>query len=226
MSWIAAVVLLAGFSGTDHFNGSEEAVRQLAPRMVTGTLILSRGDCLAVRVYTKSRYTHVAAVVVRKGAPLVYDSMNGAGVRCLSLQDYLNSQKPTEIHLFQPREPFSNEQRAAFENYLESQLGRHYAVSHHLTGDRATGIHCSEYVTDALIVCELVQAKQPARVSPASLVEGITTGNLYSAGETFRLRDDPQPLTADASWCSRSWTCTRQCTSNCYVQLRRWFCCK
>jgi hypothetical protein len=227
MSWLLAAALLVGAppAGESSASSPPEAAG-VAAQVETGSLIFSRGDCLAVRVYTQSRYTHVGAVVVRDGIPYVYDSMNGVGVRRLTLAEYLDNQQPTEVHLFHPCKSFSKQRAGEFERYLESQLGRPYAVRHHITGGTADGMHCSEYVTSGLMACGVLHAHEPARVSPASLVEGITEANLYRTADTIVLQPEPASAPADASWCARSWHCTKQCTYACCSQMRRWFCCK
>jgi hypothetical protein len=227
MSWLLAAALLVGSPPDVELPASRSLAAEAWPtELQTGSLIFSRGDCLAVRVYTLSPYTHVGAIVMRQGEPFVYDSMNGVGVRRLALREYLEHQQPTEIHLFHPQQPFSKERGGEFERYLESQLGRSYAVRHHLTGEAVDGMHCAEYVTSGLIRCGVLQAKEPARVSPASLVEGIVKANVYRQAETIELKPEAVAAPANASWCSRSWHCTKQCTYGCYAQMRRWFCCK
>src|SRR5207253_4033401 len=105
-------------------------------------------------------------------------------------------------------------------------LGRPYAIAHHLTGERAAGLHCSEYATDALIACGTLRAKEPSRVSPASLVEGILKGDLYEQADSLQLASEPASPAASDWWCVRLWFDTQQCTSLCYRKLRAWFCCK
>src|SRR5690606_25692047 len=70
------------------------AAASITPELQTGTLLFSEGDCLAIRVYTASPYTHVALVCVEEGEPFVYDSMNGVGVRRLSLAEYFVRESP------------------------------------------------------------------------------------------------------------------------------------
>ena len=205
---------------------SVESVPALSAEMQTGTLLVSAGECLAVKTYTRSPYTHVAVVVRRHEQPYVYDSMNGRGVRCLTLASYLEDQTPAELHVFQPRVPFTPAQTARLEKYLDSQLGRPYGVRHHLTGGTSKGIHCSEYATCALIETGLLRASEPARVSPASLIDGALTTKTYVSAGTLRLQVAPEPVAQPGrSWCSRMWTDTKQCTKGCYQQMRRWFCC-
>ncbi|MGE4000385.1 MAG: YiiX/YebB-like N1pC/P60 family cysteine hydrolase, partial [Planctomycetaceae bacterium] len=165
----------------------ERCAMELAPRLVTGSLLFNAGDCLAIRVYTASPYTHVAVVVIEEDRPVVYDSMNGAGVRRQPLVDYLRSQSPDRLHVFHPQRPLTPEQSRGLRDYLDSQLGRPYAVQHHLTGKRCEGVHCAEYVTDALMSIGLLHADRPAKVSPASLVTGITAAGIYTAEETIDL---------------------------------------
>ena len=221
------VVALAATPAPDiGFSSMEDAARSLAKNVQTGTLLVSKGDCLAIKAFTQSPYTHVAAVVIRHGQPFVYDSANGFGVRCQTLENYLRSQSPDEIYLFHPKKPFSKSRARRFEQYLDSQLGKPYAIKHHLTGERAAGVHCAEFVTDSLEACNLVRAKQPARVSPASLVAGIQKANLYKPAKTIRLTKPSAPARDSDSWCYRLWLDTKQCTGNCCFKLKRWILCR
>lgn len=202
------------------------AQARLEQELKTGSLIVSRGDCLAVKMYSASAFTHVASVVVHEGEINVYDATGGAGVRKQSLGDYLAGQDDNALYPFHLCQPLSGEQARKFEEHLDSQLGRPYAIAHHVTGNRADGLHCSEYATDALIAAGLMRAKQPSRVSPATLVEGILKDHLYSQATTLQLVPDPPPRPDSQSWCAQIWFDTKQCTCNCYLQLRAWFCCK
>ncbi|MEX0700680.1 MAG: hypothetical protein WD069_01150 [Planctomycetales bacterium] len=199
------------------------AVRQDAQ---TGTLLFSQGDCLAVKVFGGGPYTHVAAVVLRDGEPFVYDSANGEGARCLPLARYLETQRPDTLAVVQPRMPFDDARGERFRRHLDEQLGRPYAVKHHLTGKRAEGIHCAEYATDALIAAGLVRAERPPRVSPASLAEGILDGDVYERTAAFDLRPPAEPQDETATWCSRMWLDTKTCTTRCCRQMGRWFLCR
>ncbi len=40
---------------------------------------------------------------------------------------------------------------AQYERYLDQKLGTPYSIRHHLTGERAPGIHCAEYAIDAFL---------------------------------------------------------------------------
>ena len=225
MTWLLAVVLLANPAAAAAPVASQAA--EDLPQAETGTLIFSRGDCLAVRVFSASRFTHVGVVVVRDGMPMVYDSMNGTGVRSQTLADYLESQRPCRLDLLQPAKEFTAAETQRMTDYLDSEVGRPYGVRHHLTGSTASGIHCAEYVTQGLIACSRVQAEHPARVSPASLRAGLLDGNLYRTGESLEVLEiRPQPNLEDSSWCARKWHETQECTHHCYGQMRRWFCCK
>ena len=192
----------------------------------TGTLIFSEGDCLAVRVYSGSPYTHVAAIVVDDGEPIVYDSMNGAGVRRQSLTAYIESQRPDVIHVMHPQREFSKKRSQLFRAHLVDQLGRPYAVKHHLTGKRADGVHCAEYVTDALQACRLIQAKQPPRVSPASLAKGILQANLYLPPQAIEFTAAVTETPRSDTWWKQIWVDTKQCTLACCSKMRGWFLCK
>ena len=204
----------------------EEAVVRIAEECQTGSLIFSRGDCLAVKAYTGSGYTHVATVVEEHGDIYVYDSMNGVGVRRLSLVEYLETQSPDHVVLFHPVRTFEQHESESFESALAAELGRPYSVSHHLTGRRCEGLHCSEYVTDALISIDWIHADNPVRVSPASLMEGIVLHDVYVEGSTFLLPRPIAPIPEPDSWCGQLWQDTKQCTLNSCRQLSRWILCR
>lgn len=236
MSWmIVALALSTGCPASPAYSDDEaqvypsmqRAIEEIRPTLQTGSLIATQGDCLAVRIYTQSPITHVAAVVLRNGEPFVYDAANGPGVRCQTLENYLKSQSPKELKLFHPKQAFAADDAARFEKWLDSQLGRPYAVSHHLTGERSSGLHCAEYVTDALQSCGRITAKQPARVSPASLIEGVTQNGVYQVAAMVHI-EPPQPVVtnSEAGWCERMWRDTKTCTSDCRRQTRAWFACR
>ena len=174
-----------------------------------------------------SRYTHVAGVVTREGRPFVYDTVPGTGVRCLPLDEYLISQQPTRIELVNPAKPFSPQQAADFEKFLQAQIGRPYDVKHFATGRRCKGLHCSEYMTDALIASHLLESANPARVAPSDLISGLTEHQQYTLGAVHILPEPPAPpVTRSTTWYGRAWQGTKECTSDCWTQTRRWFCCK
>lgn len=192
----------------------------------TGALLFSQGDCLAIRVYTASPYTHVAIVCREEGEPVVYDSMNGVGVRRLALADYFASECPNQVHLFQPRRPLTAEQERMLSTYLQSQVGRPYAIAHHLTGDRVAGLHCAEYATDALMAISLMQAHHPARVSPASLATGITQSGVYDLIARVDLIANVPPAEQGSNRCHQLWLDTKRCTFACCEQLQGWILCR
>lgn len=224
MSFLLIAATLAA-TPVESYTSHSIAAEALDDEVQTGTLLFNRGDCLAIKVFTKSPYTHVAAVVVEQGTPYVYDSMNGVGVRRLPLDRYLNTQRPDVIHVFQPAEPFTKERTATFKHALESQLGRPYAIKHHLTGKRCEGLHCSEYVTDALQSSRLIKARRPPKVSPASLVEGIVKSDLYVATQMIQVKEPQQPIERGDNWCEQTWIDTKVCTTRCCRKMRRWFLC-
>lgn len=203
---------------------AEEATDHLKPALQTGTLIFSQGDCLAIRAYTLSPYTHVGAVVLRHGEPMIYDAQGGVGVRCLSLDRYMAIQGTARLCILQPNEDFSAERAEQFERHLNKELGRPYSVKQHVTGSRVAGVHCAEYMTEALMSCHMVNAKNPARVSPASLREGLLEGELYTADAVVQLELPKAPPAA--SWCSRWWQCTKDCSWFCCRKMRGWVFCQ
>lgn len=220
------LLVAAGPTADVEFANPRDAQARLAQELATGSLIVSRGDCLAVKMYSASAFTHVASVVVHDAEIYVYDATGGAGVRKQLLCDYLAGQDENALHPFHLCQPLSPEKAQKLEEHLESQLGRPYAIAHHLTGNRAEGLHCSEYATDALIAAGVMRAKQPSRVSPATLVAGILKDELYRQSTTLQLVPEPPPRPDSDSWCAQIWFDTKECTRACYLQLRAWFCCK
>ena len=223
---LIATALAVGGTEPATFTSASEAAVSLADDVQTGTLRFSTGDCLAVRVFTSSPYTHVAAVVVRDGEPYIYDSQNGAGVRRLTLNEYLTRQSPETLYVYVPARPFSERRAELFSAHLEEELGRPYAVKHHLTGKRADGLHCAEYLTDALMACRLVRAESPPRVSPASLREGLLKSGLYEELLVVEIRRPEAVAAQDANWCERLWFDTVLCTKTCCRKMSGWFLCR
>ncbi len=202
-------------------------VQEIAATVQTGSILASQGDCLAVRVYSLSSYTHVAGVVMQNGQPFVYDTVPGTGVRRLPLGDYLISQQPTQLQLLHPTKPFSEKQAAEFEKHLNGQLGRPYDVKHFATGRRCRGLHCSEYMTDGLIASQHLVAENPARVSPSELITSLTEHHIYTTGATHVLPEPPAPPVPESkTWYGRAWQGTKECSYDCWTQTKRWFCCK
>jgi hypothetical protein len=169
--------------------------------------------------------THVAAVAVREGTPYVYESAPGVGVRRLPMDEYLAAQHAEVFHVFQSKDRFSREQEQAFVAGLESRLGRPYSVVHHVTGRRANGLHCAEYVTDALVGCKLLDETRPPRVSPAALARIVADTGVYARSETIVLDPEAEPIVG-RNWCVRTWLRTKRCTVACCKQMSRWFFCK
>jgi hypothetical protein len=202
-------------------------VAELRSSVQTGTLLFSQGDCLAIKVFSGSRYTHVGAVVVDNGRPFVYDAMNGDGVRKQPLDDYVKFLTPSEVYVMHPARPMSQVEAHLFAQHLEGQLGRPYRIKHYATGKRADGLHCGEYVTDALMLAGWFTAHEPQRVSPGSLCAGVTQSGRYVEGGRFELVEPAPPVpTVAETWCQRSWRETGECCSATCRQLSRWFLCR
>lgn len=225
-AFLLATILAAGHPAGAANADAAALADAIAPELQTGTLLFTEGDCLAVKASAGGPYTHVAAVVIRNGAPVVFDSMNGVGVRQLSLVDYLATQAPDEIDLLQPQREFTPQEALIFESALQQRVGAPYSVMHYITGRRASsGVHCSEYVTDALMSIERIRADRPPRVSPSSLHAGLIEGELYAASETVQFPLDPIPVEADGWW-DQLWLDTQHCCSECCDQFSGWFLCR
>lgn len=225
-AWLLAAILAGGAPGASLHEDSVALSAALAPDLQTGTLLFTEGDCLAIKAAAGGPYTHVAAVVMKDGTPIVYDSMNGVGVRKLPLAAYLETQAPDEIDVLQPRSPLSPQDAVVFEAALEQRVGAPYAVWHYIPGVRASaGVHCSEYVTDALISIERITAERPPRVSPSSLHEGLIAGDVYADSASVHFPLEPEPVAA-AGWCAQMWLDTKHCCANCCNQFSGWFLCR
>lgn len=204
----------------------DEATEAVLRCARTGTLLFSRGDCLAVKFYTASPYTHVGIVVSEDGESYVYDSMNGPGVRRQTLAEYVRGSRPDRMQVMNPHRVFSPRRRVMLRERLDEELGRPYGVAHHVTGDRAAGLHCSEYVTDALVHCRLLTARNPAKVSPASLHEGIVETDLYAHVLTVELGEPPEDREVGTSWGHQLWIDTKICTRDFGRKMTRTLLCR
>ena len=225
----ALLLIAATLTGSPHVAVCDSPVGSatiLENHVQSGTLLFSQGDCLAVRIFTKSPYTHVATVVEQDGKFYVYDSMNGVGVRKLSLREYCRVEAPNTMHVYHPKRSFTAGKLQAFVDHLESEIGREYGVKHHLSGERAEGIHCAEYVTDALCACKIVSAKKPPKVSPDSLRAGVENADIYYSALKVTL-DTPLPSASpESSCCERFWFNTKQRTRLICAKLKGWCLCK
>lgn len=227
MSWILAIALLAAAPDVATVNVPvDRAVTEVRPLLQTGSLIFSQGDCLAVRVYTASPYTHVGCVVCRDGEVVVYDSTAGAGVRRQPLAAYLVSQIEHEIAVYAPSTALSPSAADRFDVYLQCQMGRPYSLTHHLTGRSSDGLHCAEYAAEALAAAGLLNVERPAQLSPASLLERIGQDGLYAVQARVQIESPEAAQVVGATWCEQMWLDTKRCTTRCYGKMRAWFCCK
>lgn len=221
MSWLLVPMLLVGSPDETTIRlPHQDLLLRIASESSTGTLLVSEGDCLAVRTFTGSPYTHVGTVAVRDGRLFVYDSTSGQGVRCQTLENYVRWLDQHEVRLLHPARPLTGESERAFVRHLDGELGRPYAVLHHLTGERCEGLHCAEYVTDALVAANRLTVQKAPKVSPASLVVGVTTSGVYTDGTRLRLEPPPRVVSESDSWCSRCWGETKDCAKWCWKKTR------
>lgn len=231
---VLSSVHLSGFNDTclpaGEFTENQTAPQvesELQTKLQDGSLIMHQGDCLAVKVFTASPYTHVGMAIHDEEAGwLIYDSANGSGVRKSTLSDYLNECAPNCISVLNPRQEYDAEQMEMIRLALEEQLGRPYGIKHHVTGSRAKGVHCAEYVTDTLMAVDLITAEKPPRVSPNSLRQGLLEADLYAESSEIMMVEDVIPPIPAETWCGRMWQDTKSCVSGCYTSCRRSiFCC-
>ncbi len=212
----------------------QQALETVKNSLKPGSLIFHRGKCLTVKLYTWSPFTHVAIAMPKPGTSewTVYDSARRHGVRKSELGDYLLESSPDALFLLHPRYELNASQQGKLRKALEEQLGRPYSVKQHLTGTRARGVHCSEYVTDALIAIDLLRAHKPPRVSPASLLEGIVQESVYQPDLTLKVNLPDSSASKTETWCRqiwndaqagsrRIWDETKTCTGHCYRKMKR-----
>jgi hypothetical protein len=219
-------ILLVSLLATTPSPETLRAFPQIAAEVQTGTLIFSQGDCLAVKVFTQSPYTHVGVVVCDGDSRWVYDAMNGPGVRKTPLEDYLRFLVPSDVHLLHPRLAFTETDQSALRKHLDSQLGRPYRIRHHVTGQRCDGVHCAEYVMDSLMAAQRMSAAEPPRVSPGSLLQGAISSRVYMAGGRYAFHERlPEPPPQE-TWCQRNCRETNECCTALCRQLSRWFLCR
>lgn len=233
-AFVLSMVLLSGFD-TSRLSASEitenltvpQVESQLKTELQDGSLIMHQGDCLAVKVFTASPFTHVGmAIHDDEVGWLIYDSANGSGVRKSALTEYLHECAPNCITVLHPNQRYEAEQLAILRLALEEQIGRPYGIRHHVTGSRAKGVHCAEYMTDTLIAVDLITAEKPSRVSPKSLRQGLLESDLYAESSEIELIEDVIPLLPAETWCGQMWQDTKSCVSGCYTSCRRSiFCC-
>lgn len=221
---VAAAFTITPQANVTHTTATS-AARYLTGQVRTGTLLFSKGDCLAVKIFTRSHYTHVAVVVVDDGKAWVYESANGAGVRKKSLKNYLEAESPDVIYAVNPKRPLSKKQKRALCKHLEDEIGRPYGIKHHLTGKRAAGVHCAEYATDALMCCRLIHARRPSRVSPASLAQGVINSSLYQPCVAVQVAPE-ETEEVGRNRCEQLWLDTKACTIRFCIKCRRMFVCR
>jgi hypothetical protein len=132
------------------------------------------------------------------------------------------------VLVYRPQRDLSQDQSRAYRAYLESQLGREYSVKHHISGDRCEGIHCAEYATEALLRTKLIAVKNPVRVSPASLIEGVTENGLYVEKRVWEVEsgESVEPDRKNMGRCRRLWEETRDCWTSSSKRLKGWFLCR
>ncbi len=218
--WFLAILLAGSPTPDVQSIPAAEFVSKIESQVQAGSLLVSAGDCLAVKTFTGSPYTHVAIVVPREGRSFVYDSTSGRGVRCQTLANYLGWLGTHDVLILNPQTPLSDARVAALTRHLDGELGRPYAVLHHITGERCEGVHCAEYLTDAFVAAELLKVRSAPKVSPASLVEGLTRGSLYAEAGRFQ---KIEPVVAPAntgSWCGDCWAETKSCSVWCWTKVK------
>lgn len=192
----------------------------------TGTMLFSRGDCLAVKVFTGSSVTHVAIVCHEPEGFYVYDAVPATGVRRQTLDEYLKTIAPDEVRVAHPARSMTEAESKQLQEYLNSQIGKPYAVLHHSTGQRCEGVHCAEYLTDSLISIGWLTAKSPPRVSPGSLLEGVTQSKIYELGPTWSVAREEPPPQIGRNCCEQMWIDTKECCQGCCNKLSRIFLCR
>lgn len=226
MNALILTAVLAGGPDTMTTDDADYAARTVERYATSGTLLFSKGDCLAVKTWTRSPFTHVAAVVEEDGTLYVYDAANGPGVRRQELDDYVTGARPDRLCVVNPARRFTPRCRTTFQTRLTKDLGRRYSVTHYLTGRRSPGVHCAEYVTTALMACELMTAASPQKVSPASLYDGVVDSGVYEEVLDLHVGEPEPDREMGDDWCEQCWIDTKTCVAGWGRGLSRTFLCR
>jgi hypothetical protein len=95
-----------------------------------------------------------------------------------------------------------------------------------LTGRRGETLHCSEYAVEALAAIDFVTVSNPARVSPASLIQGVIEGGVFLTAADVDVTPDPVAVDLDDGCCSRWWKATAGCCRTTGRKLSGWILCR
>ena len=146
-----------------------------------GSLLLASGGHAAVRIYTRSPYSHVAIIFRERGRYWVYEANPDHGVRRIPLDVLLRTDQGDRVKLWlsQPRRKLSQDQVRRMHAYAKSQLGRPYSIQSLIPGRLAEGVHCSELVSRILSVGGIRVGNHHSSVMPVEIVNALV-GRLYS----------------------------------------------
>lgn len=147
-----------------------------------GTLVVLENSNVAVETYTHSETTHVGMLMSREGTLYVYEAAPKE-VRRIRLEDYCQELSRFNLHkfepqrlrlrLYQPKQPYNQQEIAAIRTFLDEQLGRRYSVKGYVRKKPNDGIHCADLVSTALVQSGRYRFDETYAVSPAALVEQV-----------------------------------------------------
>ena len=175
-------------------------------RLPDATVIYLENSNAIVERYTGSEISHVALAVNDGVTTWVYEA-TPREVRRLSWSSYVDElarlndgrRRPIKAFVMKPKRLLTQDQRERLVSYLDSQIGRRYSVKSYVRHMPSDGIHCAEYVANALMSANQLNADRSYRLNPAALV-GQLRGDYQTASAVSVPDYEPQ-----GSWCERSW---------------------
>jgi hypothetical protein len=172
-----------------------------------GSLVVLQHSNKPVSRYTGSSVTHVAMIGTLAGDSWVYEA-TPAKVRRVPLTRYVEElaelnqrrDKPTQMSIMVPKQPYSFVELTALHRYLDSQLGRRYSVKGYVRGKKGDGIHCAEFTSSALQATGRIHFADRHQLSPSDVVNQVRPFHL--APQLVTLGDRTVPA---ERWSVRMW---------------------
>jgi hypothetical protein len=193
---------------------------QAAP-IPDGSLIFLEHSDRLVEIFTGEDISHVGMVLHDTDRqPWLYEATPGE-VRKIELEQYLRElgqakerrMKRLRIWLVAPATPYTADEVAAMQSYLDSQVGRRYSVKGYVRRKEGDGIHCSQLMANTLRAAGQDGFDEPHRVNPGQLWRTVTSFSSVAV--------EAEPVTsAKQPWCVRAWNdwlgFSRWCKWSCY----------
>lgn len=185
-----------------------------------GTLLFLENANSVVKVATGDKVGHVAMLLTDDGKQWIYEA-TPARVRRVTPDAYyeeiarINARRDDEedrirVTALRPKQPYSEAEKEAIGEFLESQMGRRYSVLNYVKNKEGDGIHCAELAGGALNASGRYEFKQPRSIHPARFYELVEP--THQPAQTIALPEAAPKET----WCQRAdrrwgeiwrWTC-------------------